>query len=47
MEYIKKGILISELLTTKSRKLHKITEKVSYLLRSLILKSLFFLVSPQ
>jgi len=32
MEYIKKGILISELLTTKSRKLHKITEKVSYLL---------------
>ena len=36
-----------ELLTTKSRELHKITEKASYLLRSLILKSLFFLASPQ
>ena len=36
-----------ELLTTKSRELHKITEKVSYLLRSLVLKPLFFLASPQ
>ena len=31
----------------QSRELHKITEKVSYLLRSLVLKPLFFLASPQ
>ena len=31
----------------QSRELHKITEKVSYLLRSLVLKPLFFLASPR
>ena len=31
----------------QSRELHKITKKVSYLLRSLVLKPLFFLASPR
>ena len=31
----------------QSRELHKTTEKVSYLLRSLVLKPLFFLASPR
>ena len=31
----------------QSRELHKITEKVSYLLRSLVFKPLFFLASPR